>query len=174
VHEVHSKRDENQRDGESPSHRGQVVVVESAPISTRRDDASADVVIGGALQRNADGSIMKPRVMEKKDKNAGVRPVSLLCCVDSYLSVSRPSCGGGNAPHPRPHPSMQMMTQSLRSTAQSLKMTPRKQKRTRVLMPMNDLKMAPQSLVFPRTIPGKVVWTCQHLHDEVGVSNSGP
>lgn len=85
AHEVRSKCDENQRDGESPSHRGLVVVEDSAPIATQRDDASAGVIIGGALQRNADGSIMKPRVMKKKDKNAGVRPVSLLCCVDSYL-----------------------------------------------------------------------------------------
>jgi ATP-dependent RNA helicase DHX37/DHR1 len=85
AHDVHSERDEVQQDGESASCRGQVVVVDSTPIATRREDTSADVVIGGALQRNPDGFIMKPRIMKKKDKSAGVRPVSLRCCVDSHL-----------------------------------------------------------------------------------------
>jgi len=85
AHDVHSERDKDQQDGESASRRGQVVVVDSVPIATRREDASADVVIGGALQRNADGFVVKPRIMKKKDKGAGVRPVSLRCCVNSHL-----------------------------------------------------------------------------------------
>jgi len=80
AYDIHSERGEG-RHGEGASRRGQVVVVDSAPIATRREDAPADVVVGGALQRSADGSIMKPRVMKKKEKSAGVRPVfsSLLC-----------------------------------------------------------------------------------------------
>jgi len=81
AYDVRSERDEDQQGGEGASRRGQVVVVDSAPIAIRREDASANVVIGGALQRNADGSTMKPRVMKKKEKSAGVRPAfsSLLC-----------------------------------------------------------------------------------------------
>lgn len=81
AYDIHSERGEGRQGGEGASRRGQVVVVDSAPIATRREDAPADVVIGGALQRNADGSIMKPRVMKKREKSASVRPVfsSLLC-----------------------------------------------------------------------------------------------
>jgi len=77
THDVHYECDRDQQYGDGASPRGQVIVVDSAPIGTRRQAVSADVVIGSALQRNTDGSIMEPRVMKKKDKSAGVCSISL-------------------------------------------------------------------------------------------------
>ena len=74
--DAHDFLSEDQRDGQDASPQRTTVVLDSAPIATRRQDVSADVVIGSALQRNADGSIMEPRVMKKRDKSAGVCPVS--------------------------------------------------------------------------------------------------
>jgi len=76
AHDFHSEHDQDQQGGEDTSSRGQAVVLDSAPIAARRQDVSVDVVIGSALQRNVDGSIMEPRVMKKRDKNAGVCPIS--------------------------------------------------------------------------------------------------
>jgi ATP-dependent RNA helicase DHX37/DHR1 len=45
---------------------GQVVVVDSASTTARKRDVPDDVVVGSALQRNADGSIVKPRIVKKK------------------------------------------------------------------------------------------------------------
>jgi ATP-dependent RNA helicase DHX37/DHR1 len=77
TYDVHYECDRDQQDGDGASPRGQVIIVDSAPIGTRRQAVSADVVIGSALQRNTDGSIMEPRVMKKKDKSAGVCSISL-------------------------------------------------------------------------------------------------
>lgn len=76
AHDFHSEHDQDQQDGEDASPRGQTVLLYLAPIAAQRRDVSVDVVIGSALQRNADGSTMEPRIMKKRDKNAGVCPGS--------------------------------------------------------------------------------------------------
>ena len=76
AHNFHSEHDQDQQGGEDASPRGQTVVLDSASIAARRRDVSVDVVIGSALQRNVDGSIMKPRIMKKRDKNTSVCPIS--------------------------------------------------------------------------------------------------
>jgi ATP-dependent RNA helicase DHX37/DHR1 len=63
--DVHSERDTIE-DGEGTSPRGQVVIINSASTASRKQDVPADVVVGSALQRNADGTIVKPRIMKKK------------------------------------------------------------------------------------------------------------
>ena len=73
--DVHSEGDTIQEyEGSSP--QDQVVVVDSTSTATRKQDVPADIVVGGALQRNADGSITKPRIMKKK--SVGVCLVSPL------------------------------------------------------------------------------------------------
>ncbi|KAI0300291.1 P-loop containing nucleoside triphosphate hydrolase protein [Russula brevipes] len=57
---------ESDSDGDGASPQSQVVIVDSPPPSTRKQDPAADVIVGSALQRNADGSMVKPRVMKKK------------------------------------------------------------------------------------------------------------
>jgi ATP-dependent RNA helicase DHX37/DHR1 len=86
--DVHSVRDMIQ-DGEGTSPRGPVVIVNSTSTTTRKQDLRGDVVVGSALQRNADGSIVKPRIMKKK--GTAVRLVSPLswynshsCCIVLY------------------------------------------------------------------------------------------
>lgn len=63
--DVHSERDTIQ-DGEGTLPRGPIVIVDSAPTALRKQDMPADVVVGSALQRNADGTVVKPRIMKKK------------------------------------------------------------------------------------------------------------
>jgi ATP-dependent RNA helicase DHX37/DHR1 len=63
--DVHSEGNTIQ-DDEDTSPRDQVVVVDSTSAVTRKQDVPADIVVGGALQRNADGSIAKPIIMKKK------------------------------------------------------------------------------------------------------------
>ena len=86
--DVYSERDTIQ-DGENTSPRGRVVVVHSISTATRKRDVRDDVVVGSALQRNADGSIVKPRIMKKK--GTAVRFVSPplwcnshSCCIVLY------------------------------------------------------------------------------------------
>lgn len=62
---VHSEHD-TIHDGEGILPQGQVVIVDSASTTTRKQDVPADVVVGSALRRNADGSTVKPRIMKKK------------------------------------------------------------------------------------------------------------
>ena len=73
VQDVHSERDMTQ-DGESTSPRDRVVIINSTSTATRKQNVRDDVVVGSALQRNADGSIVKPRIMKKK--GTAVRLVS--------------------------------------------------------------------------------------------------
>ena len=63
--DVHSERDTTQY-GEGTSPRGPVVIVDSTSTATRKKDVADDAVVGSALQRNVDGSIVKPRIMKKK------------------------------------------------------------------------------------------------------------
>jgi ATP-dependent RNA helicase DHX37/DHR1 len=81
--DVHSEGDTIQ-DDEGTSARAQVVVVDSTSTATRRQDVPADIVVGGALQRNADGSIAKPRIMKKK--STSVCLVSPLLWCNSHRS----------------------------------------------------------------------------------------
>ncbi len=83
--DVYSERDSIQ-DSEGTSPRDQVAVVDSvSTTATRKRDVPADVVVGSALQRNADGSIVKPRTMRRR--STGV------CLVSSsfvmYFSLKR-------------------------------------------------------------------------------------
>ena len=71
-------------DDEGSSARDRVVVVDSTSTATRKQDMPADIVVGGALQRNADGSIAKPRIMKKK--STSVCLVSLILWCNSHLS----------------------------------------------------------------------------------------
>ena len=82
VQDVHSERDMTQ-DGQGTSPRGPVVIVDSTSTATRKKDVPDDAVVGSALQRNAVGSIMKPRIM--KERGTTVRLLSLLSC-NSHLS----------------------------------------------------------------------------------------
>jgi len=77
THHVHSENDIS-KDGESTSLGGLVVEVDAASTTTRKQEAPAKIVVGSALQRNADGSTVGPRIMKKKEKGASVRFVSLL------------------------------------------------------------------------------------------------
>ncbi|KAF8461309.1 P-loop containing nucleoside triphosphate hydrolase protein [Russula ochroleuca] len=70
--DVHSERDTIE-DGEGTSPRGQVVIINSASTASRKQDVPADVVVGSALQRNADGTIVKPRIMKKKGTSTILR-----------------------------------------------------------------------------------------------------
>jgi ATP-dependent RNA helicase DHX37/DHR1 len=74
--DVHSEGDTIQ-DFEGTSSRDQVVVVDSTSTSTatRKQDVPADIIVGGALQRNADGSIAKPRIMKKSTSVCLVSPL---------------------------------------------------------------------------------------------------
>lgn len=65
------------RDDKGTSARDQVVVVYLTPTETRKQDVPAEIVVGGALQRNTDGSIVNPRIMKKKN-STGVCFVSPL------------------------------------------------------------------------------------------------
>jgi ATP-dependent RNA helicase DHX37/DHR1 len=76
--DVHSEGD-TIRDDEGTSTQDQVVVVDSTSTAARKQDVLADIIVGGALQRNADGSIAKPRIMKKK--GTSVCLVSLFCGV---------------------------------------------------------------------------------------------
>ena len=80
--DVHSESNTIQ-DYEGTSYRDQVVV-DSTSTATRKQDVPADIVVGGALQRNADGSIAKPRIMKKK--STSVCLVSPLLWCNSHLS----------------------------------------------------------------------------------------
>jgi len=80
---VHSEGDTIQ-DYEGTSSRDQVVVVDSTSTSTQKQDVPASIVVGGALQRNADGSIAKPRIMKKKGTSVCLVSSFLWC--DSHLS----------------------------------------------------------------------------------------
>jgi len=75
--DVHSEGNTIQ-DDEDTSPRDQVVVVDSTSAVTRKQDVPTDIVVGGALQRNADGSIAKPRIMKKSTTVCFVSP--LLWC----------------------------------------------------------------------------------------------
>jgi ATP-dependent RNA helicase DHX37/DHR1 len=76
-------------DGAGASSQGQVVIVRTSPISTRKHDASASVHVGSALQRNADGSTVEPRIMKRKGKGTRVCAVSFHPLGDiSYLDCS--------------------------------------------------------------------------------------
>jgi ATP-dependent RNA helicase DHX37/DHR1 len=81
--DVHSEGDTIQ-DYEGTSSRDQVVVViDSTSTPTQKQDVPASIVVGGALQRNADGSIAKPRIMKKK--GTSVRHVSPFLWCNSHL-----------------------------------------------------------------------------------------
>jgi ATP-dependent RNA helicase DHX37/DHR1 len=82
--DVHSKYDATQ-DDECTSPRGPVVVVDSTSTATRKQDVPDDAVVGSALQRNTDGSIVKPRILKKK-RGTTVRLVSPLLWCNSHLS----------------------------------------------------------------------------------------
>jgi len=82
--DVHSEGDAIQDDDEGTSALDQVIVVDSTSTATRKQDVPADIVVGAALQRNADGSIAKPRVMKKK--GSSVCLVSLFLWCNSYSS----------------------------------------------------------------------------------------
>ncbi|KAI9512405.1 P-loop containing nucleoside triphosphate hydrolase protein [Russula earlei] len=69
-HDVRSEGDTTQ-DGEVTSPWVQVIDVHAASTVTRRHEMSADIVVGSALQRHTDGSIVTPRIMKKKEKSAG-------------------------------------------------------------------------------------------------------
>ena len=80
----HSERDTTQ-DGEGTSPRGPVVIVDPTSTATRKKDVPDDAVVGSALQRNANGSIVKPRIMKKK-RGTTVRLLSPLLWCNSHLS----------------------------------------------------------------------------------------
>jgi hypothetical protein len=67
----HSEKDSRggQRD-DSPT-RGPVVVVDSLSTEIKKQEVPA-ATVGDALRRNADGSIVKARIMKKKGKGARV------------------------------------------------------------------------------------------------------
>lgn len=51
-----------------------VVVVDSVPTASAAEQAAQPTVaVGSALQRNADGSVVAPRVLKKKEKGKKVR-----------------------------------------------------------------------------------------------------
>ena len=81
--DVHSD-DTIQADEGTSARDRVVVVVDSTSTATRKQDVPADIVVGGALQRNADGSIAKPRIMKKKSTSVCV--VSPLLWCNSHLS----------------------------------------------------------------------------------------
>ena len=81
--DLHTKRDTTQ-DGEGTSPRGPVVIVDPTSTATRKNDVADEAVVGGALQRNADGSIVKPRIMKKRGTT--VRLLSPLLWCNSHLS----------------------------------------------------------------------------------------
>lgn len=70
-------------DDKGTSTRDQAVVVHSTPTATRKQNVPAHIVVGGALQRNPDGSIVKPRIMKK---STGVCFVSPLLWCNPHLS----------------------------------------------------------------------------------------
>ncbi len=72
--DVHSERNMIQ-DDEGTSPRDQVAVVDSASTVARKQDVLADVIVASALQRNADGSIVKPRIMKKSTSVCLVAPL---------------------------------------------------------------------------------------------------
>jgi ATP-dependent RNA helicase DHX37/DHR1 len=74
THDVHSENDTS-GDGEGTPPRDQVVEVDAASTMTRKQEAPAEIVVGSALQRNADGSTVEPRIMRKK--GARVRFISI-------------------------------------------------------------------------------------------------
>ena len=74
--EIFSK--EGQGDG---SPRGPVVVVDSLSTTMKKPEVPASTV-GSALQRNADGSIAKARIVKKKGKGTRVRLFTLCFCCD--------------------------------------------------------------------------------------------
>ena len=79
----HSERDTTQ-DGEGTSPRGPVVIVDSTSTATRKKDVPDDAVVGSALQRNAHGSIVKPRIMKKRGTTVCLLSPLLWC--NSHLS----------------------------------------------------------------------------------------
>jgi ATP-dependent RNA helicase DHX37/DHR1 len=81
--DVHSEGDTIQ-DYERTSSRDQVVLVDLTSTPTRKQDVPADIVVGGALQRNADGSVAKPRIMKKKGTSVCLVSPLLLC--NSHLT----------------------------------------------------------------------------------------
>ena len=169
--DVHSKYDTTQ-DGEGTSPRGPVVIVDSTSTATRRQDVPDDAVVGSALQRNTDGSIVKPRIMKKK-RGTTVRMISPLSCGVILISaVSRPFCEGGNVSRSQHYQPAQIVTLSLRSTAQILRMIPRKlSRRQRTPTRANDLRTAIQSR--SRVSLGMNLLGIQVLHGGVWGSNSG-
>ena len=73
------------QDGEGTSPQGPVVIVDSTSTATRKQDVPDDAVVGSALQRNTDGSIVKPKIMKKK-RGTTVRLISPLLWCDSHMS----------------------------------------------------------------------------------------
>ncbi|KAI0269827.1 P-loop containing nucleoside triphosphate hydrolase protein [Gloeopeniophorella convolvens] len=52
------------------SPRNPLVIVDSAPAMTTKQTEPSAVAVGVALQRNADGSVVKPTIMKRKEKGA--------------------------------------------------------------------------------------------------------
>ena len=76
--------DEEEEPGHSASNP--VVIIEDSAPPPPKPTPQHQPTVGGALKRNADGSIAAPKMLARKDKGQRVR-ISIICAVYACLWV---------------------------------------------------------------------------------------